>query len=190
MNQSVSAHSHHVTAVISHRVKPGREKGYEEWLKGIAAAAREFEGHLGVSILRPQDGRNPNYVSILKFDHVDHLQGWLKSEIRHEWIERAQPLIREPEDVQILTGLEAWFQLPQQPVHTPPKRYKVTLVTWLGVYALSLIVGHFIAPLIAPLPLLVRQAISTGLIVLSLAYAIMPQLTRLFYKWLYPTSQA
>jgi antibiotic biosynthesis monooxygenase (ABM) superfamily enzyme len=26
----------HVTAVITHRVRPGRETGYEEWLKGTS----------------------------------------------------------------------------------------------------------------------------------------------------------
>ena len=42
----------HVTAVITHRVRLGRETGYEEWLKGIAADSRNFEGYQGAHILR------------------------------------------------------------------------------------------------------------------------------------------
>lgn len=42
-----------VTAVISHIVRPGREQGYEAWFHGIAADARKFKGHLGVSTIRP-----------------------------------------------------------------------------------------------------------------------------------------
>lgn len=182
--------SYHVTAVIAHLVKPGREEGYEEWLRGIVPVAKTFEGHLGVNILRPQKGTHSEHVIVLHFDHHRHLQAWLESDTRRDWIERVKPLIEKPEDVQVLTGLETWFMLPGRPQKAPPKRYKVAVVTWLGVYTLSLIVGHFIAPLIAPLPLLVRQAITTGLIVSSLAYLLMPQLTRLFYRWLYPTSQA
>ncbi len=50
----------HVTAVITHRVRAGRQEGYETWIKGISAAAREFAGHLGVSILRPQQDATPD----------------------------------------------------------------------------------------------------------------------------------
>ena len=40
-----------VTAIISHLVRPGREQGYEEWVHGIGAAAKTFEGHQGVNII-------------------------------------------------------------------------------------------------------------------------------------------
>jgi uncharacterized protein len=32
-----------------------------------------------------------------------------------------------------------------------------------------------------------RQAIITGIVVLLLAYVVMPRLTRLFHKWLHPS---
>ncbi len=47
--------THQVTAIISHFIRPGREQGYEEWLHGIATAAHQFKGHLGVSVIRPCD---------------------------------------------------------------------------------------------------------------------------------------
>jgi hypothetical protein len=106
--------NHHVTAVITHRVRSGREQGYEEWIKGIAAAARQFAGHLGVSILRPQPGSPPDYVIVLQFDQCDRLNAWLTSDTRKAWIDRVQPLIQEQENIQVLTGLESWFQLPKQ----------------------------------------------------------------------------
>ena len=57
----------HVTAVITHRVRPGRETGYEEWIKGIAADARKFEGYLGAHILRPELGLSSDHVIVLAF---------------------------------------------------------------------------------------------------------------------------
>lgn len=177
--------NHHVTAVITHRVRSGREQGYEEWIKGIAAAARQFEGHLGVSILRPQPGSPPDYVIVLQFDRCDRLNAWLTSDTRKAWIDRVQPLIQEQENIQVLTGLESWFQLPKQLGHGAPTRYKQAMLVWVGVMIVSLAVSPFVAPLLAPLPWLLRVSVNVAITVALLTYVIMPQLTRWFKGWLF-----
>lgn len=178
---------HQVTAVISHIVRSGRTQGYEEWFHSIAADARKFKGHLGVSAIRPHEHTHPEYVVILKFDRYDNLKTWLESDTRREWIERLQPLIEKPEAIQTLTGLETWFSLPKQPAKAPPPRYKMALVTWLGVFVTLAIVSRLLAPLLSGLPVLLNQLVTTGLVVALLTYLIMPRLTKLFRKWLYPT---
>jgi hypothetical protein len=188
MNRPKFNTEYHVTAVISHLVKPGREEGYEEWMRGIIPVAKTFEGHLGVNVLRPDKGVPLQYIIVLHFDHHKHLQAWLDSDVRREWIERAKPLIQAPEDVQILTGLETWFVLPRQLPKSPPKRYKMALLTWLAVFLTLSAMRYLLAPLLAPLPGLLAQLITIGVVVLLLTYVVMPQLTRLFYKWLYPNS--
>jgi antibiotic biosynthesis monooxygenase (ABM) superfamily enzyme len=175
-----------VTAIISHVVRPGREQGYEEWFHGIATDARKFKGHLGVSTIRPQDHTNPEYVVILKFDRYDNLKTWLESDVRQQWIERLQPLIEKPEAIQTLTGLETWFTLPRQPLKAPPPRYKMALVTWLGVFVTIVILSRLLAPLLSRLPILINQLVTTGLVVACLTYLVMPRLTKLFKQWLYP----
>ncbi|MEM7772763.1 MAG: antibiotic biosynthesis monooxygenase [Cyanobacteria bacterium P01_A01_bin.37] len=185
MSQSTVQTSHHVTAVISHRVKAGRKKGYEEWIRGIAAAAREFDGHLGVSILRPQSDSSPDYVIVLQFDTCDHLTGWLHSDIRKGWIERAKPLIEAKEHIQILTGLESWFQLPKQPGSMAPKRYKQAILVWVGVIAVSLVVGPIVAPVLSSLHWLLQMLIEVAITVAILSYVVMPTLTRWFKRWLF-----
>lgn len=175
-----------VTAVISHIVRPGREQGYEEWFHGIAADARKFKGHLGVSAIRPRDHAHPEYVVILKFDCYDNLKTWLESNIRRQWIERLHPLIEKSEEIQTLTGLETWFSLPSQPLKAPPPRYKMALVTWLGVFMTLAVLSRLLAPLLSGLPPWLNQLITTGLVVALLTYLIMPQLTKLFHKWFYP----
>ena len=72
MNSS-KTNSEQVTAVISHYIRPGRESGYEAWLEGISQTARQFEGHNGVTILRPQPGLRNEYVIILRFDKYRNL---------------------------------------------------------------------------------------------------------------------
>lgn len=187
MNISEINTEYHVTAVITHLVKPGREKGYEEWMRGIIPVAKTFEGHLGVNVLRPQKGIHSEYIIVLHFDHHQHLQAWLDSEVRREWIERVKPLIQAPEDVQILTGLETWFVLPRRSQKAPPKRYKMALLTWLAVFLTLSVVARVLRPLLTLLPGVLAQLITIGAVVWILTYVLMPQLTRLFYKWLYPT---
>jgi len=187
MTQPTFTESYHVTAVIAHLVRPRREDGYEQWLHGIVPVAKTFAGHLGVHILRPKPENTPQYVIVLHFDQHHHLQAWLESDVRREWIDLVQPFIQQPENVQVLTGLETWFELPGRPQKLPPKRYKIALVTWLAVLILSVLMGQFLTPLLAPLPWFLRQIITSGLMVCLLAYGLMPQLTRLFYRWLYPS---
>ncbi|MBD2678311.1 MULTISPECIES: antibiotic biosynthesis monooxygenase [Nostoc] len=179
---------HHVTAVITHLVKPGREEGYEEWMRGIIPVAKTFDGHLGVNILRPEKNLHPEYIIVLHFDNQKNLQAWLDSDVRHEWIERAKPLIQTSENVQVVTGLETWFVLPRQPPKLPPKRYKMVLLSWLAVFVTLSTVRYFLKSLLAYLPELLGQIIIIGIVVCLLTYVVMPQLTRLFYKWLYPNS--
>jgi antibiotic biosynthesis monooxygenase (ABM) superfamily enzyme len=167
-----------VTAVITHRVRPGREPGYEEWIKGIAADARSFEGYLGAHILRPQMGVSPDHVIVVQFDTCQHLEIWMQSEIRKEWIERAKPLICEPESIKVLTGLEPWFQLPGQPSHSPPKRYKQAILVWVGVASISLLVSPHVSALLSSWPWILRVLINMAITVGLLTYWVMPFLTR------------
>lgn len=179
-----------VTAVISQLVRPGREQGYEEWLKGISAAAEKFPGHFGVSIIRPKNSTHLEYVIILRFDRYSNLKDWMESDIRREWIERSRPLVQQPQDVQFLTGLETWFTLPGRPLQPAPPAYKMALVTWLGVQIITILISYLLAPSLSKLPLLLNLSISNALVVVCLTYLIMPQLTRLFYRWLYPPSSS
>ncbi|WP_413168007.1 hypothetical protein ACL6C3_14910 [Capilliphycus salinus ALCB114379] len=62
----------------------------------------------------------------------------------------------------------------------------MALVTWLGVLIVTTIIGRLLAPLAAYLPAFLLSLFATGLTVLALTYFLMPNLTRLFYPWLYP----
>ncbi len=174
----------HVTAVITHRVRPGRETGYEEWLKGIAADSRNFEGYLGSHILRPELGVTSDYVIVLQFDTCQHLETWMQSESRRGWIERVKPLISEPEAIKTLTGLEPWFQLPGQSSHSPPKLYKQAILVWVGVAVTFLGVSPLVAALLASWPGILMMLVKLTIMVGLLTYVVMPFLTRRFQGWL------
>lgn len=177
---------HQVTAVISHRVKPDQQQAYEQWLHGISAVAQQFEGHMGVNFIRPQDPHRPDYVIILKFDCYRNLKTWMDSSVRQDWIDQVQPLVQQEQDVQILTGLETWFTLPGRMVQTPPARYKMALLTSLSVFIMAQSLRIVLAPLLSSLPVLLGSFLLTVLTVFLLTYIVMPRVTRAAYRWLYP----
>lgn len=177
-----------VTAVICHLVKPGQEQVYEEWLHDISAVAQQFEGHSGVSFVRPEDRTHPEYAIILKFDRYANLKKWMDSAVRQHWIDKAKPLVQEDQKVQILTGLETWFTLPGQLVKHPPARYKMAILTIATIFLLAQLLQPLFTLILVGFPPLLRALVMTIVNVLLLTYVVMPRVTRLFYRWLYPKS--
>lgn len=175
-----------VTAVIYHLVKPGQEQAYEQWLRDVSAVAQQFSGHAGVSFVRPTDLSHPEYTIILKFDCSQNLKAWMDSPIRQQWMEKVKPLVQKDQSVQVLTGLETWFTLPGKLVQRPPKRYKMAILTTLGVFAVAQVLGLMVAPRLTSLDPLLRSFLLTIVNVFVLTYVVMPRVTRLFYSWLYP----
>ena len=179
-----------VTTTVTRRIKPGHEAAYEGFLAGISGAARAFPGYLGIEIFRPTGGQGRGeggeYRIVYRFDSPAHLHAWLDSAERAAWLARAEPHVAGPMRTQILTGLESWFTLPTQPGAPPPPPSKMALVTWATIFPLITGVVVATAPLLGGLPLVVRLAVTTGVTVPLMTWVVMPRVTRLLHRWLYP----
>ena len=81
-----------------------------------------------------------------------------------------------------LHGLEAFF--PQRS-HGHPARWKMAMITWLGVFPMVVIWANLLQPLTQNLHQVAGTAIVTVMVVASLAWVVMPMLTRLFNPWLH-----
>ncbi|NWF69381.1 MAG: antibiotic biosynthesis monooxygenase [Chloroflexi bacterium] len=184
MSNESSYEQQPVTIIVSRVVKPGRAAEFEEWAHGISQAALAFEGHMGVHVIRPAaHAARREYALIFRFDTYDNLRRWAQSEVRRDWLKRVEPLIMGEPQTNIVSGMEFWFTMPDQP--QPPPRYKMALVSWLAITPLS----HFVPPLLAPLlgdaaPLLRTMLVAAVLIGL-MTYVVMPFMTRLFRRWLF-----
>jgi len=176
-----------VTATVTRRVKPGHEAAYEQVLAGIGGAAAAFPGYLGEEVFRPAGGAGGEYQIVYRFDSGAHLRAWLESPERAAWLARAGPHTAGPLRAQYLTGLESWFTLPAQPGAPPPPPYKMAVLTWAAIFPLITLVVAAAAPLIGPWPLLPRLAVTTAVTVPAMTWLVMPRLTRLSRRWLYPT---
>jgi hypothetical protein len=174
-----------VTTIFSRRVKPGYENQYEEWLKGIIKVSSTFKGNQGTTLIRPS-GKNLEYISIVQFDTTEHLENWMNSEIRAEWINKLDPFTLDSQEVSTLTGMEKWFTLPDRSVSQAPPKYKTTILLLIGLYPLVLLLDFIVGPYISDWKKLVQILISLVIAVPVMVWIIMPFLTRLFFRWLYP----
>jgi antibiotic biosynthesis monooxygenase (ABM) superfamily enzyme len=175
-----------VTTTVTRRVKPGHEAFYEQFLAGIILAASEFPGHLGVEVFRPQSANAGEYRTVYRFDSAEHLRAWLDSDEHAAWLERAEPHVIGPMRTSFVTGLESWFTVPGQLGLVPPPPYKMALLTWITIFPLITAIVAITGPLLKGLPLAVRLAITTALTVPLMTWVVMPRVTRLLRRWLYP----
>jgi antibiotic biosynthesis monooxygenase (ABM) superfamily enzyme len=176
-----------VTTTVTRRIKPGHEAAYEGFLAGISGAARAFPGYLGVEVFRPApSGQGGEYRIVYRFDSLAHLRTWLDSSEHAAWLQRAEPHVAGPMRTQVLTGLEGWFTLPSQPGVPPPPPYKMALVTWATIFPLITLVVVATAPVVGGWPLVTRLAVTTGVTVPLMTWVVMPRVTRLLHRWLYP----
>jgi antibiotic biosynthesis monooxygenase (ABM) superfamily enzyme len=179
------ARSGPVTTTVTRRVRPGHEALYEEFLEGIISAARRFPGHLGVEVFRPQSAAG-EYRTVYRFDSQEHLRAWLDSDEHAAWLERAEPHVIGPMRTSFVTGLESWFTLPDQPGAAAPPPYKMALLTWITIFPLITAIVALTGPTLKDLPLAVRLGITTALTVPLMTWVVMPRVTRLLHRWLYP----
>jgi uncharacterized protein len=172
--------------LYSRRVKPGREADFEAWARGIVAAARQFPGHLGASVLDAPGSRE--YHILFSFADRRSLRGWLDSEERRRWLARGGELLEADRGLQQLTGLETWFKLPGSSVPTmrPPPRWKMWLVSLVAVYPLVLTFQVLVVPRMARLPLPLRALLFPLVLLTLMTFVVMPVVTRVLRRWLGP----
>ncbi|MEO1080075.1 MAG: antibiotic biosynthesis monooxygenase [Pseudomonadota bacterium] len=170
-----------VAAVITHDVCPHHHEAYEAWLSEISSVGRTFPGYMRADFYRPlKDSLEPHQV-VLTFETSEQLQNWLGSEERAALLEKASHLIEKETrsqhrgELQQLVGVEA-------PTSAP--KYKMVLLTWLGVTILTSLSGLLVEPFLQDVAYLSARAIVAGVVVLLLAYGLLPVLTRLFRWWL------
>jgi antibiotic biosynthesis monooxygenase (ABM) superfamily enzyme len=86
--------------------------------------------------------------------------------------------------VRKLHGLEAFFRGDGP----PPPKWKMAVVTWFGVTPTVYVFSTLLPLLPGELPPLVEFLIINALVVVALAWLVMPLLTKIFSRWLKPRS--
>lgn len=140
---------------------------------------------MGVHVVRPAPGSGSReYGIVRRFSTPASRDRFYRSEFFKQWEKTVEPLTEGGAVRQELTGLEAWFTLPGQRSVTPPPRWKMAVVTAIGVYPVSIFVPWLLHPLTGSLPpLLGAFFIAVGIVIL-LTWAVMPVLVKVLRPWL------
>jgi len=170
-----------LTVVVTWRVRKGCEREFEAWRHEIAAAAPEFPGHMGVYVILPS-ATEREYVVIFRFDTYEHLRAWQDSDIRRELLKKAEPFSDSEPSYRLESGLEYWFAPPG--VRASPPRWKMALVTVVGVWPASMLVPWLLNPIIGKLTLPLQALLGAVGIVILLTWVIMPVLVIILKRWL------
>jgi antibiotic biosynthesis monooxygenase (ABM) superfamily enzyme len=177
-----------VTVLISRRVKPGHEVEFDRLSQQLMAVAATFAGHLGAQLVRPSDEPDSEdglYHVVLAFASRVSLDAWQHSPARALGLTALAPHIEGVSTMRQVSGLAHWFQSGAAGSAAQPPRWKVGVVTWLGICPTVYLVFLLLGPLLQAWPLLPRVALITALVVAAMTWWVAPQLTRWCRPWLY-----
>lgn len=175
---------HAVTVLISRNVKAGCEAEFERVTAALVKVAASFEGFLGAQLVHPGDDpeiQDPTYHVVLAFDNQAHLDAWHDSTERRAGLAPTVPLIEGATQVKLMSGLGLWFRTTQQ----GPPRWKIAVVTWLGICPTVYVLFWLTVDLLKSWTLLSRTALLTLAVVVLMTWIVAPQLTKLFRPWLF-----
>ena len=174
-----------VSNVIFRTVKPGRERELEALARQVNAQLRQFPGHVGVDVIAPPPGERM-YAVIVRFDGVTNLKRWEDSPERASLVARIDPVCEPNSQTKGLTGMEGWIAIPGRTVAIPP-RWKSVVVSFLAAYPAIALLQAFVLPHFRFLPGAAQGVLLGLLMCIALTYVLMPLLTRILAKWLYPS---
>jgi len=169
-----------IHVAITRTVKPGNERAFEESLREFFQDSLDHRGVLGVHLISPPQGSTTREYGILRtFVDERERDAFYRSELFEKWQKHVAELTEGERTYRELHGLEAWFRSPASPA-----RWKMALLTWLGVWPTSLLVGNVIGPRLADFPTVLSFAVIALFIVVCLTWIVMPLLVKLFHGWL------
>ncbi len=175
---------HPVTVVVSRTVRPGAEQQFERWADTAIAAARRRAGFLGASVLRPGRSDGDHHL-VYRFDSPRSLAAWEESAERAALLEQLAPVVLA-DRAQRVTGLETWFELPNRPGLPAPPRWKMALLTLVAVLPLQIAFAVVVGPHLHEVVL--RSVVLAVALVSLMTWVVMPRLTSVARRWLYPLS--
>ncbi|NUW33238.1 antibiotic biosynthesis monooxygenase [Nonomuraea sp. SMC257] len=180
-----------VTAVISHQVRPGREREFARWQEAMRKAQERFPGFLGVETFEPVPGIQEHWVVLLRYDSREHLDGWMDSAERGELLREGRGCVLDFDVRTVRSSFDGWFRSADGPGQAPPdwkQAMSVLLALYPTVMILNLTVGRVLGALGWPLYL----ALFVGNVasVATLTWVLMPLVNRALAWWLRPGASA
>ena len=164
-------------------VKPGHEQDFENAVLAFSADVLRDTATESALLIRPLPGAESRTYGILRsFVSEQDRKNFYESDKFAQLQQAINPYVEEDYSRRELHGLEAFFYDPSI-AHQPP-RWKMALVTWLGVWPTVYVVSNLARNHVSGWPSFLATGFVTFLVVLALAWGVMPTLTHLLRPWL------
>ena len=176
---------HHVA--ILRVVRPGHEAEFEAVIERFFEEAAAQPGVCGAYLIRPFSGSpSPEYGILRSFRSRKDAEQFYDSALYRKLNAALAPLTEGEPQREELHGMEAFFR----DRGAPPPRWKMALLTWVGVNPAVYVFSHGVHAVFGGLPTLAAFLLVNALVVISLAWFFMPILTRIAHGWLHPATRA
>jgi hypothetical protein len=170
-----------VTVVMSQHVRHDRTQEFAAAHDRVLARLAQSPGFLRSELFPPVEGITDEHVIVFAFDSRDHLDTWLGSDERREWLSQIQPLITGDRTMNVVGGFAGWFPATDSP-HVP--KWKQGIAVLLALFPVALALAALRGALLPDLPLVPSVLLSNVLGVAALTWILMPLVTRVLGPWL------
>jgi len=173
-----------IHVAITRKVLPGKEDEFKAALHKFLGESFAHGGVHGASMISGLPGTDSRDIGILRtFKDEAEKDAFYNSKLFKDWELYASSITEKPVYRQ-LTGLEAWFRSA-----APPPRWKMAMVTLLGVFPTSLFLSVTIVPLMHTWPTWLRLLITATCMVSLLTWIVMPFLISILKGFIAPVKK-
>jgi antibiotic biosynthesis monooxygenase (ABM) superfamily enzyme len=95
------------TAIVSRRIKPGRERDYADWFGRIVEAIKKAPGFKGVTVIVPED--SDSRIVLYRFANAQAMEDWENSTERKALMSEVNKYATQAYDR--AGGLETFFHV-------------------------------------------------------------------------------
>ena len=171
---------------VKWQVKPGAEAALEEVAQATLQAASTFPGYTGGNLLQPAPGAaSAEWQLLVQFATPAQLRAWQASALCRSWKAQSDALTVGAAQVERIKGLEGWFTHSAGGEAWAPPKWKIALVTMLGIYPTIRLVPALLEPVVGGWSPWLGSLLVTSVVMVLMTWLVMPFLTRLFKTWLH-----
>ena len=173
-----------ITTVIKLKPVSGLDTECLRWMQSTALLVSQHTGFLRKELYKSVD--QPGVlVTIFTFDSHENMDAWEGSKDRADQIEKGAQYVDSLVEKKQFTGLEFLFAATPK-VNTAPVRWKMVALTIAIIFVL---LNTFIPTVqvvlnFTGLPVLLQSLAGVSIMVASMAYLIMPFVTKILSPWL------
>lgn len=117
------------TVVVTQHVRPGYEQRYLQWQHNVSRECAACPGFLGSEFRRGEDNTD-EWTVIYRFDSATHLNSWLDSTVRHEYLQGSDLLFQRQPTSEVLGAADDEDSVTAVVSHPVRPEHQVQFLDW------------------------------------------------------------